>query len=372
MSKILQHILEFYRNKEGIIELRSIPDGLELIKIDTEELGNGATPKNWLNVKGSANDRGIIKWGKNTISHNAICELIYTEVIKYYNIECFEKIEIANVDLIKYQDTYGLISYDVCDPGEVLITLNEHLRALKNSGAFNEQLKILIKSDDDNVEHYKVPFLSLGGRSFYNYITNEEIHGLARLGLSSDFSEKLILGINKIELIDLFLHNTDRHPGNLAFIKTSAGTYKMSPLFDNDSSLGVDQYIHTIHNEERMKEIEVNSATYDTRKILLSETKDFDDIYKKIDYSLLEKSMHQTYMSLRDEEFRKLINADYKYVEVLNQLLKVSPQKVLRNIIIKYPYLKKHQFVLRLAYYLLEYSGIRIKNILRDFSSCMR
>ncbi len=216
--------LEQFRDKNGFIDLSKT--NISFTKESREIRGNPDRIKNWIKFKDTkALIRGetILEEERN---YGIYAELIVEEIAKLLGEES------AHYDLIKIKDEkgnfiYGVLSVIIADmdKGEQLINLRD----------------IIGDEPNDATE-----FLDATEFEFTVKRLREE---LLLNGYNKNEIEMLILDYKKRTAFTLTVLDTDKHTENIAFIKTEKDKQKkikLSPMFDNEASLLLDNDISTI------------------------------------------------------------------------------------------------------------------------------
>ena len=194
-----------HKSEDGFIHL----DGL-FVNSDSERevRGNINRDKRWFKIDDGT---AMFKSNAEQALYAHYSELICTELAKQAGLDA------AEYDIAKCNGQTGIITKNVCKPGEEMLTINE----LIGDGPTYEDYP-------DNTDIYFV-FDSL----------EEKL-------LTSGYDEKMIdscmLQLRKQLLFDLYIMETDRHTENISFIigkdvETGRPHIRLAPMYDTESAL---------------------------------------------------------------------------------------------------------------------------------------
>lgn len=179
--------------------------------IEDTPFGSGASRKYWLF---NGEEKGIFKFPKiseGKITGEYWAESLAYEIANILNISC------AKIDMGTYHGELGSMSYMLLNKGEALI---------------------------EGITFISKLYLDYDKNTFYSEISDmwyslEMIkNSLEEFGLFEDFL--------KIPIFDCLIGNSDRHHSNWAIIESEKGEKRISPLYDNGSSLC------SIENEDKI------------------------------------------------------------------------------------------------------------------------
>ena len=224
--------LNSYRDNDGYIDYSKFEEekgnGLETID---EDRGSGSRDKKWVTFE----DKRVMlrndQFEKDGAKFTTYQELIFEELAKQVNVPT------AHYDLIKRDGKKGVLTYNVVDQEE-----NKGLSMYSLADFMGE---IGIKNQNFN---YNIT-------DAYDAIKNY----CKKMNIDKEQYSKAMVDFTKMQVLDLFLSSTDRHPENISFLygvdeKTNKTVFKFSPLYDNELSCGSD-----------LKEDEMNRSILDFR-----------------------------------------------------------------------------------------------------------
>jgi predicted DNA-binding protein YlxM (UPF0122 family) len=162
--------------------------------------GSGRSEKIWL-VNPTNGEIGLFKFTKSEYTTEHLSEKIASEIAQLINIECMK------VDLGIYDSRVGSLSYKINREDENLI---EGIQLINKYYPNYDEQALYDKEKD---EYYSLEMI-LTSLQDYNF--------------QKDFL--------KIPIFDFLIGNTDRHHSNWAILQKGK-KYKLSPLYDNGSSL---------------------------------------------------------------------------------------------------------------------------------------
>lgn len=177
--------------------------------IDKEvPFGSGTRVKDWLTTKDNKM-KGLFKYPKlhtdddNSITAEHLSEKLAYDIGKLIGIEC------AKVDIGYFNNKMGSMSYLITDPAkEILI---EGIHYISSSYPYYDESKLY---DYKNKEYYSLEMILKSIQS-------------------SVFKNKIL----EMCVFDFLIGNSDRHHSNWATIRNENNEIRMSPLYDNGSSL---------------------------------------------------------------------------------------------------------------------------------------
>lgn len=216
-----------YTFKGDLKELYSMP----FIEIE----GEGVDALCWIKYK---NDSYLFK-ALPDFEYNVWGELLSEEFAKRLNIPC------ASYRAAYFGDKKGVLSKQMLKEDETLILGSEVFQDFFNQKTRNGNLEKLLK---EKFDLYEIPKEMRNYDSFrqsnsvFKRLNNlEQVWDV--LATRKDISEEelttLVNSYTKMLLFDIFTMQADRHPNNWGLVKTTDGSYKPSPLFDNSTSFGL-------------------------------------------------------------------------------------------------------------------------------------
>ena len=128
-------------------------------------------------------------------------------------------LETAKYDIIKYKGEKGIVTKNICNEGEELLTINE----LIGNGPTDFEYP-------DSTDIY--------------YVFHELRNKILKEGLSNYECDECMLDLRKQMLFDIFVMETDRHTENISFIQTKnketgKTTMRLAPMYDTESALAL-------------------------------------------------------------------------------------------------------------------------------------
>lgn len=210
--------LNKYRDEEGYIDIDKFEKSNEFQK-QREMLGSHNREKFWINFDDGRIMIRTSNLDKEGVEYSNYAELIFEELAKQVDIPC------AHYDLIKYKGKKGIYTRNVLEKEQESL-IHAKTLLLNLDSKYNYELA---SSIDDIFESYS---------AFYKYddIPKSQI-------------SKLCKSTAKMAIFDIYTMSTDRHPENFGTIFYSDGVTKeveLSPMFDNECSLMLDQPKDTI------------------------------------------------------------------------------------------------------------------------------
>lgn len=302
-----------YKNEEGFIELTHLLTSK--VEVEREVRGNDKRDKRWFKT----ND------GKAMFKSNAPEQLNahWSELIC---CECAGQvgIETAQYDLAKYNGQQGIVTKDICKPGEELLTIND----LIGNGPTNPEYP-------DNTDIY--------------FVFDALEEKLRVDGYEEDVIDECMLSLRKQLLFDIYVMETDRHTENISFIigkdeKTGKQTIRLAPMYDTEAALAI------YDDEEHMKKVwssmivTANVTNMQEPKICVIPEPDEDDFATddlKDPKSFLESLQSQVSLgnmySTKSEEIWKttldfLVEDRRAFTFLEEQLSKMDIKKAIENV----------------------------------------
>ena len=195
-----------YRKKDGFIDLNHF---LDRRYMEREVRGNDNRQKVWFNIR---DGRAMFKANEEEHNYAHYSELICCGLARQVGLKT------AEYDLATFENEQGIITKDMCGPGEELLTLHE---LIGEDPVINEDYP-------DSINIMWV-FEAL----------EKKLH-------SDGYSEKdidsCLLGLRKQLAFDISVMETDRHTENISFIinkdeKTAKQSIRISPIYDTENAL---------------------------------------------------------------------------------------------------------------------------------------
>lgn len=210
--------LDNYRDKDGYIDYTKFETekGNSLETID-EDRGSGSRDKKWVVFEDTRVMLRNDQFEKDGSKYTTYQELIFEELAKQVNFPT------AHYDLIKRDNKKGVITYNIVDEDENKGLSMYSLGDIMSEAGFED-----LDFDYNITDAYS---------AIKNFCKNMEIE-------KEQYSETMV-NFTKMQVLDLFLSSTDRHPGNISFLygvdeKTKKRVFKFAPLYDNELSCGSD------------------------------------------------------------------------------------------------------------------------------------
>ena len=215
--------LEEFRDEMGFIDLSKTD--IEFTDKSKEIMGNQNRIKNWVKFK----DTKVLIKGEIILdeerNYGIYAELIVEEIANQLGIQS------AHYDLVKMIDdkgkqTYGVLSVSIVDPEK------------------GEQLETLRDIIGDEPENSKFP-----DAISYEFTITKLREKLTLDGYEKEQIDKVLEDYKKITGFTISILDTDRHSENFAFIKNKENgkdKIRLSPIFDSEASLMLDNDISTI------------------------------------------------------------------------------------------------------------------------------
>lgn len=214
--------LEQFRDEKGFIDLSKA--NIEFTDKSKEAMGNQDRIKNWIKFK----DTKVLIKGETILdeekNYGIYAELIVEEIANQLGIEA------AHYDLVKMIDNngkenYGVLSVSIADPekGQELVTLHD------------------IVGDEKESE--------FADATSYDFTIKNLKEKLSLDGYKEEQINEILEEYKKRTAFTIAVLDTDRHTENFAFIKTKENgkdEIKLSPIFDSEASLMLDNDISTI------------------------------------------------------------------------------------------------------------------------------
>ena len=217
-SKYTLDELENFRDENGFIDLSKA--GVVLTDKSREKIGNQNRIKNWVNFNGV---KCLIK-GENILdnerNYGIYAELIVEEMGKSLGID------MAHYDLIKILDennkyVYGVLSVSMLNDGECLLSLRDIIGDEEENSTFVDTTSydFTINKLNDNLPLYK--------------LSKEEVFDV-------------IKELKKRMAFSLLVLETDKHTENYSFLKSDNSKLRLSPNYDSEASLLLDNDISVV------------------------------------------------------------------------------------------------------------------------------
>lgn len=210
--------LEKYRDEEGYINIDKFEQEHEVEK-ERETGGSHNREKFWIELDDGKIMVRTSNLDKEGVEYTNYAELIFEELAKQVDFPC------AHYDLIKYKGEKGVYSQNVLEREKQSLI---HEKTLLKQSDTNDSYD-LTSSIDDVFESYNI-------LKKYDDIPKTQISELCK-------------DTAKMAIFDTFAMSTDRHPENFGTIFYSDGEKaeaKLSPMYDNECSLMLDQPVDII------------------------------------------------------------------------------------------------------------------------------
>jgi hypothetical protein len=206
-----------------------------------------------------------------------ITEFVTSKIAELCGIDC------AKVELAKYNGKLGSLSYDFKKDGEILIegtVLIDRLKEIKESREqVRKSLSIFDLVSGNREKKNKTVNIQ------YSYI-DDIFEVLDEFGLGKKFVDTI--------LFDALIANKDRNPSNYGILYNELGkTYRLAPLYDNGSSLRIENIASFIKFKNEQEEIAVKNPDQKI-KITKAVTKRFEDTAKNSKSKILRSDLQQT------------------------------------------------------------------------------
>ncbi len=176
------------------------------IEYTGQSQGSGRSEKIWLTYNDNSNKtyrRGLFKFTKSSETTEHVSEKLASDIAKIIDLPC------ANVDLGKYKNRVGSMSYQINSEQELIIE------------GINYVCKLYPEYNPETLYDVK-------SKKFYSLSMIFE--SIAEFKLNDDFL--------KILIFDFLIGNTDRHQNNWALLASHDGAnIRICPIYDNGSSL---------------------------------------------------------------------------------------------------------------------------------------
>ena len=174
-----------------------------------EKIGNENRLKNWIETKDGK--QFLIKTNKKMDEKEN-----YTEYAELISRKTAQKmgLEYANYDIIKYNGQKGIITENMLNKDEYLITLQDIIDSEKEN------------PDNPNTIDYKDTVNQLEKK-----LKQQEYRKKDTKKIKKEFKKRVIF--------DTIVGATDRHPENISFIGNTKDSkaIKLSPIYDTENSL---------------------------------------------------------------------------------------------------------------------------------------
>lgn len=221
--------LENYRDKDGFIDYDKFKEEKgEDLEIINEDRGSGARDKKWVTFDDTRVLLRNDQFEKDGSKYTTYQELVFEELAKQVDFPT------AHYDLVKRGDNKGVMSYNIID--------QEENKGLSMYSLADFMAEINCKDQDFNYN------ITDGYSAVKNFCK--------KMDIDKEQYGKALVDFTKMQVLDLFLSSTDRHPGNISFLygideKTKKPVFKFAPLYDNELSCGSD-----LREEDMEKSIE--------------------------------------------------------------------------------------------------------------------
>lgn len=221
--------LENYRDKDGFIDYDKFKEEKgEDLEIINEDRGSGARDKKWVTFDDTRVLLRNDQFEKDGSKYTTYQELVFEELAKQVDFPT------AHYDLVKRGDNKSVMSYNIID--------QEENKGLSMYSLADFMAEINCKDQDFNYN------ITDGYSAVKNFCK--------KMDIDKEQYGKALVDFTKMQVLDLFLSSTDRHPGNISFLygideKTKKPVFKFAPLYDNELSCGSD-----LREEDMEKSIE--------------------------------------------------------------------------------------------------------------------
>lgn len=203
-----------------------------------QDENRGVNEKLWINVNGKPalfKKTQVREDGTHTNAHYS--ESIVSDICKKINSDC------ASVDIAQRGSDIGCVSYSFLKEGEELVDLVALIQNIRIG--FDSKSMVV----PDTNEKYCIPLI---------------LEALEEECSSKEEYDNLRKDFLKSCIIDSIIEHYDRNPSNISVIRNKDGV-KLSPMFDNGTSLGVaipEQAVkENIDREEWMQELRENNKS---------------------------------------------------------------------------------------------------------------
>lgn len=302
---------------------------------EREVRGNINRNKRWFEINdGSA----MFKSNADEQLNSHYSEMICTELARQAGLDA------ARYDIAKYDGKIGVITKNVCKPGEEMLSIYDLIGDDPSQDLFR-----------DNTDIY--------------FVFDELEEKLLADGYDDAMVDSCILQLRKQMLFDLYVMETDRHTQNLSFIVSRDGDtgrpyIRLSPMYDTESALT----LQASNDERDMEEIytceEAVKVTTDTQEpkisVIMEEEQEHDassnsliNILRGQVYDMACEEMWKSTMDFLVEDERALEFAEStlsqmditKAIETVeNEKQLVVPEKLKNMIITCFNYRKSEIF----------------------------
>jgi len=236
-----------YRDETGHIDMdKVLTDNYDVMR---EVRGKEQREKDWIEIRGGS---VLIKTNSVDRCNGEYAELICDELAKQAGIET------AKYDMITYKGERGLITENMCKPGEEMISLYE------------------LVGNGPNTTYPDVIDI--------NYIFESLPEKLKLEGLDDESIDACMLKLRKQLLFDLCVMETDRHTENISFIKSKTDgkvSMRLSPMYDTESAL-------TLNDNDIEHMEEMYTSYLNTSKLVVLQDPKMSVIPEKEEVSLPE------------------------------------------------------------------------------------
>lgn len=202
--------LEKYRNQDGRIDIDKIEEEFDFQKIP-EVRGASNKDKDWFKL----DDCDILIRTENLLDEGVLyttyAELIFEELAKQVDIPC------AHYDLIKYKGKNGVLSKNVAENNENLVSMKDLLECSERKHDIGDDQNIHI---EDAFSSFRTLYRDYGDFSKEDY-------------------KKLCNDFANMAIFDIYTMSTDRHAENCGILYNGKNA-RVAPMFDNECSLMLD------------------------------------------------------------------------------------------------------------------------------------
>ena len=195
-----------YRSPDGYIDFDRVVEESE-VETKREYRGNVNREKDWIEIEGGS---VLVKTDADGQPNSEYSELISCALARQAGIET------AQYDMVRYKGETGLITKNMCKPGEEMISIYE----LIGNGPDSEICP-------DTIDIYHV-FDNLDEK-------------LQAEGFDDNEIDSVMLSLRKQLLFDLTIMEADRHLENLSLIfgkdENGKRTARLAPMYDTEAAL---------------------------------------------------------------------------------------------------------------------------------------
>ncbi len=303
--------LEQFRNNDGRIH---VDKNIFKELVQKEDRGSIRGEKNWYNFDdGTVMIREVGEIAKKGAIFTDYQELLFEEIAKQVDMPT------AHYDLCEIDGRNAVLTYNV-------------LNGRKNASLSSLKDLINQKREYDGKEKEK--------DYMYSYEIEEAFGAMNLFARTDNIPKKnrdeMLTSFLKMQILDLFTCSTDRHPENIAFVMETneKGEKKvgLSPLFDNELSLGSDKTISEI--EDLMKDKEALNEQVEMLIQCGNPPENIEENNLELDIgiptkgSLVEYIMDRTLKRLNDEKngIKDVSRVRYEIVDENDKVIKPKTQ----------------------------------------------